>query len=121
MTTWRENADRLRKWTMDVITKGVKEKMKGFDAELWHQVGDTMPKPDRGYLNEISFTCPDADYAVKLSRCESAQLLSFTDLRACDPEFKAAYEEFLLREDMAPLAQYLKSDRPLRPKEREKL
>jgi hypothetical protein len=120
MTTWRENADRLREKMMAAITDGLKEE-KIPDAAMWHKIADALPKPAPGRMNEFKFTSPDADYMVSIARHDSGYGIAFIHLDDLDPELQKAYSESFRREDMTSLTDYLKSDKPLGKKERKTL
>jgi hypothetical protein len=42
MITWRDNADRLRKWMMDTITKGLQKEMEIFVGAELAQMADAI-------------------------------------------------------------------------------
>jgi len=121
MTTWRDNADRLRKWMMDSITKYLKKEMEIFRGAELAQMADTMPKPAPGHELRVNLSSSDCAVAATLMRGDSWKAAAYTDLRGISPEFAEAYLEHLYRGNTTPLRDYVKSEKPLNKKEREKL
>lgn len=118
MTTWRENADRIRIQMKAAVTHGLKEELGRMNHDQWYQAADTLPEPENGGGYEITATSPDADYSVKLYRYPGGHGVGFADLRGLDPEFVRVCNEYAHREDPAILVDYLKSEKPLGTKER---
>ena len=116
---WRENAECLRNQWMAVAIQGLKKFTEEFpDSAGLMRAANTMPSPKPGYVAELKITSPD--YIATLTRYDGGWGVALAELRGLEPEFVKAYSEST-REDMAPLAKYLSSEKPLGAKERAKL
>jgi hypothetical protein len=118
---WRDNADRLRRLMMDTITKGLKKEMEIFRVDELAQMADAMPEPPAGYELELKVSTPDCTVAATITRSESWWGAAYMDLRGLSPEFAEACLEHLYRGNATPLRDYVKSEKPLNEKERERL
>jgi hypothetical protein len=119
MTTWRKNADRLRKRMKETLARNLRKEISPSLRQKMRQAADAVPEPEAGYVTEVrGGSTPE--YAVNLLRSKGWRGVAYTDVRGLSQEFAEAYFKSD-SDDMTPLAEYLKSGKSLTPEETEKL
>jgi hypothetical protein len=97
-STWRENGERLRQAYKDAVSKGLAGEIPPDVLHAVHHLMDELPEAG-----------PGNTWTIGLSNYEGLNLAFVEALEKSDEK------------NMSALAEYLKSDQPLGPKERERL